>query len=189
MLETLLLEQRGIVQDIAVVVLCAAAFIWGGGPEKAVAATWLIVFEASELIKSWLFGDSVQLGGVDWYVASIDALAALLFVWIALFANRNYTLGIAGLQVLALMAHLARSLADLISPIAYAVMFIAPGWGQIFLLGIGIARHMQRSRKHGQYRDWRIAKPSISLGVDAASPAGKAGWQQAAQPTWRDDVK
>jgi hypothetical protein len=189
MLSMIFLEYRGILQDIVVVALCIAAFIWGGGPEKAVAATWLIVFKLADQVQDWIFGGSVQLSGVDWFVASADVIAGLLFVWIALYANRNYTLWIAGMQILAVTAHLARSLADLISPIAYAVMFIAPGWIQLFLLVVGIARHVRRRNKHGKYRDWRISKPNIGLSVGLVSSGDGAVWQQAGQPSWRDDLK
>ena len=189
MLSTLLLEHRGTLQDALLVALCIAAFIWGGGPERAVAATWLIVFELAGEVQDWFFGSRVQLSGVDWFLASTDLVAGFLFVWIALYANRNYTLWIAGMQILAVMAHLARSLADLISPIAYAVMFIAPGWIQLVLLGVGIARHVRRRKKHGEYRDWRISKPNIGLSVGPVSNGQEGTWQQAGQPSWRDDLK
>ena len=189
MLDTLLLEYRGILQDFLLIALCIAAFVWGGGPEKAVAATWLIVFELAGWVHNWFYGSSVQLGGVDWFLASCDVFAGFLFVWIALYANRNYTLWIAGMQILAVTAHLARSLADLIAPIAYAAMIIAPGWIQLVLLGVGIARHVRRGNKHGKYRDWRISKPNIALSVGPFSQGESTAWQQAGQPSWRDDLK
>ena len=189
MLTTLLLEYRGLLQDVLLIALCIAAFVWGGGPEKAVAATWLIVFDLAGRVHGWFFGESVQLGGVDWFLASCDVVAGFLFVWIALYANRNYTLWIAGMQILAVTAHLARSLADVISPIAYAVMFIAPGWIQLVLLGVGIARHVRREKKHGKYRDWRISKPNTALTVNPVAQGEGVVWQQAGHPSWRDDLK
>lgn len=189
MFDFVLLEYRTNIQDVLVFIVCAGALIWGGGPERAVAATWLIVFELAGAIQDWFFGKSVQLAGVDWFFASADAVAGLIFILIALYANRNYTLWIAGMQVLAIMAHLARSLADLISPITYAVMFVAPGWFQLMLLGVGLARHIQRRRKYGTYRDWRISKPAIGLTAVPAAQSGGTGWQQKGQPSWRDELK
>lgn len=189
MLSALLLEYRGMLQDILLIALCVSAFIWGGGPEKAVAATWLIVFELAGHIRRWAYGNSFQFNGVDWFFASSDAVAGILFVWIALNANRNYTLWIAGMQILAVSAHLARSLAELVSPIAYAVMIIGPGWIQLVLLGLGIIRHVRRRAEHGMYRDWRISKPDIRLSVSALSQSEKTAWQQADQPSWRDELK
>ncbi|MEM1052212.1 MAG: hypothetical protein AAGI28_08975 [Pseudomonadota bacterium] len=189
MLTIIFLEYRGLIQDVLLVALCIAAFIWGGGPEKAVAATWLVVFELAGRVQNWLYGESVQLSEVDWFLASCDVLAGFLFVWIALYANRNYTLWIAGVQILAVTSHLARSLADVVSPIAYAAMVIGPGWIQLVLLGVGIARHVRRGKKHGKYRDWRISKPSTALTVNPVAQGEGVGWQQAGQPSWRDDLK
>ena len=189
MLGTLLLEYRGILQDFLLFALCIAAFVWGGGPEKAVAATWLIVFDLAGRVYASFYGANVQLSGVDWFLASMDIVAGCLFVSIALYANRNYTLWIAGMQILAMTAHLARSLADAISPIAYAAMFIAPGWMQLLLLGVGIARHVRRQKKHGKYRDWRISKPNTTLTINSVAQGEGVAWQQAGQPSWRDDLK
>lgn len=205
MLDAFLIEYRSNVQDIVAITVCAAAIIWGGGPERAVAATWLIVFEVAGRVQDWIYGDGVQLTGVDWFVASSDAVAGILMIGIALYANRNYTLLIAAMQVLAVTAHLARGLAEPIAPIAYAVMFIVPGWAQLALLGVGLVRHLQRRGMHGHYRDWRITKPTIRLGGVPISLGNEAVWQQARQassapsqvqakesgqqPSWRDDLK
>ena len=50
MLELLASDYRSLVQDVLSVSLIMLAFIWGSGPERAVAATWLIAFEILGLI-------------------------------------------------------------------------------------------------------------------------------------------
>jgi len=189
MLDTILIEYRGQIQDVLLIALCVAAFIWGGGPERIVAATWLIVFELAGRIQNWIFGDSVQLTGVDWFIASIDLVAGVIFVGVALYANRNYTLWIAAMQVLAVTAHLARGIADLIAPMAYAVMFIVPGWIQLFLMSAGLVRHILRKRKYGQYRDWRIGNPNAAIAAGVAPLSTDPTQQGAKLPSWRDDFK
>ncbi len=182
-------DSRVAVQQYLSWVLIIAALIWGSGPERAVAATWLICFKFTDFLRDNLFEDARQLVDVDVYWAISDLTAGVAWTLIALFANRNYTLGIAGLQVLAMTAHLARGVAEAISPIGYVFMVAAPGWFQLILLAIGLARHRLRVREHGEYRDWRIRKPTINIGGDGPPLRSENVWQQSQQPTWRDDLK
>ncbi len=159
MLELLASEYRAITQDILAWSICSAALLWGGGPERAVAVTWLVLFEVTGWIYNLVLGAGVLLTDVDYFLATIDVLAAAIWITIALYANRNYTLWIAGMQVLAMTAHLARGLAETISPIAYITMVVAPGWFQLIFLAIGLIRHISRKRRFGEYRDWRLVMP------------------------------
>ena len=168
MIELFVSEYRIIAQDVLAFALCGAALIWGGGPERAVAVTWLVLFQLGTFVHGALFEGSFRLVGVDGFLASMDLLAAISFVGIALYANRNYTLWIAGVQLLALTAHFARGFTEMISPIAYAIMVIAPGWFQLLFLAIGLARHVLRTRRHGPYRGWRNAGPGRT--ANAATP-------------------
>ena len=186
MIEFFLTEQRAVLQNVLVIAICGSALIWGGGPERAVAATWLIVFEAAGLIDYLLTGGETQLLEVDLFVAASDVVAGLIWIGIALYANRNYTLGIAGLQVLAMSSHLARELSEYIAPIAYAVMTIAPGWLQLIVLSAGLVSHVRRKKKFGAYRDWRV--------VPGGSDGGNGGpfdpdWLSSAEFSWRDKHK
>lgn len=155
MLELLASEYRLVAQNLLAFSLIVIAFIWGGGPERAVAATWLIVFEIIGRIRRLLVED-LQLADVDFYLATADLVAGACWITIALYANRNYTLWIAGLQILAMLAHFARGIAESISPIGYLTMVVAPGWFQLFFLGGGLIFHLRRVRRFGSYRDWRV---------------------------------
>jgi len=157
-------DYRPIVQDMLAFGLCLAAFIWGGGPEKAVAATWIIVFEVFGRIHRMIFGGYV-LFDVDPFLAGKDIAAGAIWLGIALYANRNWTLWVAGTQLLAIGAHVARAVADAVSPIAYATMVIAPGWVQLFLLAGGLVRHVLRTRQHGSYRSWRTGPGGRTLPI------------------------
>jgi hypothetical protein len=156
MLELLASDFRPLVQDYLSWFLIVAAFIWGSGPERAVAATWLFAFKFLGFLDEALTGSGSLLTAIDPFLASKDVIAGVFWISIALYANRNYTLWIAGFQIIAMAAHLVRGLVESISPIAYAVMVIAPGWFQLLLLGIGLTRHILRKRKYGPYRDWRV---------------------------------
>ncbi len=160
MLEIVFSEYRWLVQDVLAFALCAAAFIWGGGPEKAVAATWLVVFEIFGRFHKLAFGPEYILLDVDPFLAGKDIAAGVIWLIIALYANRNWTLWIAGTQILAVGAHVARALADAVAPVAYAIMVIAPGWLQLALLAVGLVRHVRRVKVYGPYRGWRRPHPS-----------------------------
>lgn len=155
MLELFASEYRLIAQDVLSFGLIAAAFLWGGGPERAVAATWLVAFEIGGRVKVAIFGSELRLTDVDIFWASADVVAGVSWLTIALFANRNYTLWIAALQLLATSAHLVRGIVETVSPIAYVVMVVAPGWFQLFLLAGGLICHVRRKNSFGEYRDWR----------------------------------
>ncbi|MEL6237802.1 MAG: hypothetical protein AAFQ90_04320 [Pseudomonadota bacterium] len=170
MLALLTSDLRPFIQDIVFFTLFACAVIWGGAPERAIAATWMILFEGVTRIYRGISGLGYQLEHVDLFHASIDGVVCLSWVTIALYANRNYPLLIAALQLLVVSAHLARGLIETVSPIGYAIMVIAPSWLQLIVLSIGLVRHAMRQRRFGPYRDWR------------RSP-GSVGWDQK-QSTW-----
>jgi len=187
--ELLAWDFRNDVQDYLAWAICVAALIWGGGPERAVAITWLLFFKLVPGAYD-VFGSTWDFqGGVNFFIASIDILAAASWVMIALYANRIYTLWIAGLQVLAVIAHLASAIAEPISSPAYAVMAITPSWMQLLLLAIGLVGHLVRKRQFGAYRDWRINKFN-----DNNAALSNYGTQIAAllskdQKSWRDSLK
>lgn len=186
MLELLFSEYRPYAQDVIVWSLCCAALFWGGGPERVVAGTWLVVFEGGSFLHDAVFGDVRQLETIDWYFATMDLVAGAIWIVLALYANRNYTLWIAAMQLLAVVAHVSRGLIEMISPIAYAVMVIAPGWLQLLFLAIGLGRHMMRKRKYGEYRDWRT---SLASGDADNSARLFPDWLQSNRNSWRDELK
>ncbi|MEM7780903.1 MAG: hypothetical protein AAF697_10975 [Pseudomonadota bacterium] len=190
MLETVVSDYRGVLQDAMVILICGAALIWGNAPERAAAAVWLVFFEFAKLLYRSVFGaDAFQLMSMDAYLTITDILAGVFWVAIALYANRNYTMWLAGLQLLAICAHLARGLSDLISPLAYIVMVVAPGWLQLIVLAIGLIRHIRRKRIYGPYRDWRLNRSPAQFAPVAAKAGVQGTWAPDTTHSWRDDLK
>ena len=151
----LALEFRAEAQSIYAWLICGAALFWGGGPERATALVWLLLFKFGDAAYHAIFDYGFQLIEVDFFHAGLDLTAALAWVLIALYANRNYPLWIAAMQILAATAHMARGIAEQIAPIAYAVMAFTPAYFILLFLTIGLVRHVMRKRKYGKYRDWR----------------------------------
>ncbi len=156
MLSVIFSEYRPLVQDVLALSVCLAAFIWGRGPERAIAATWLILFELVARVYSSFFDAGTRVTQIDPLIATQDVLAGIILVAVAVNANRNYPLWIAAMQVLAITAHVARALTEAITPIAYMTMAVAPGWIQLFILAGGIFCHSRREKKFGRYREWRV---------------------------------
>lgn len=188
MLQLLASEYRLIAQDILAVVLLIAALRWGGAPERAVAAAWVLIFKVPPFVRDWFWPGSIQLMDIDFYLASTDAIACIVFVAIALYANRNYTLFIAAMQVLAASAHVARGLVESIAPIAYVVMVAAPGWIQLFILIVGLTRHIRRKRKYGSYRDWRLTGNPGSFDIATGKVGGGPAPLGNPHESWRKNV-
>ncbi|MEM6475158.1 MAG: hypothetical protein AAF687_03230 [Pseudomonadota bacterium] len=164
MLELLAWDYRGVIQDILIVALIVVAIVSGGAPERAAIAIWCVCFELPTLVYRDIIGLDFRLTGVDTFLAAKDIAAGMLWVALALYANRNYPLWIAGVQLLAIGAHMAQGLIDSISPVGFMVLVVAPGWLQLCAMGIGFTRHILRKRKYGQYRDWRIVRKPPDFG-------------------------
>jgi hypothetical protein len=140
--------------------LAAAIWRWGGSPER-----WLIgIFVATMVLPVYLVwwlgvGAAFEIGPYAPFAMLLDMIAAVLFVGVALNANRNYPLWIAGFQLVAVGAHLVQALVDSVLPLAVAILVIGPSYCQLLLLIAGFASHIQRQRRFGQYREWRVTAP------------------------------
>ncbi|WP_095012866.1 hypothetical protein [Tsuneonella mangrovi] len=140
-------------QTATFALVALAAWRWGGGPERALAGI-LVWFKVADIFNHALFGgiavDRVQTGHLV-----IDIVGTLVAVPVALYANRIYPLWFAALQVIALMAHLAKDMVQQISLLAYSMMYVIPSYLQTFLLAGAIWAHYRRVRRYGPYPSWR----------------------------------
>lgn len=151
------------VLHIASAVLALAIAFRGAAPER-----WLIgVFIATMILPfygaRWLDIGNLAFGPYSWAYVGIDLLATAGFVAIALNANRNYPLWVAGFQLVSVGAHAVRGLADMVSPFAYMVLAVGPSYCQLLLIGAGFIRHRQRERRFGSYREWRVTRVRAPL--------------------------
>ncbi len=155
----LFLEYRDEAQSVFAWILCVAALVWGGGPERAVALVWLVLFKVIDGIHDSLVTESFRPDQFDGFSATIDILALVVLVIVAVRANRVYPMWIAAFQVLATLSHFANVIGDHVSPIAYVILAVTPGYFQLLLLAGGLWSHIRRIRKHGEYRDWHLPVP------------------------------
>jgi len=151
------------VQHIASVLLALAIWRWGGGPERWLIGLFIATMVVPAVVLRWLGAGDPTDGPYAWVYFSIDLVAALGFTLIALNANRNYPLWIAGLQLVAIGAHMVSGLVDGISLLALVVLIVGPSYGQLLLIFGGFLRHVRRQRRFGTYRDWRGAPDRVPL--------------------------
>jgi len=154
-------EFRVPAQHLASLLLAGAVWRWGGAPERWLIGVFLATMVVPVYIARGLGLSATDIGPWATMVISLDLMAAALFVGIALNANRNYPLWIAGFQVVAVAAHLVKALVHEVSPLAYAILVIGPSYCQLLLLIAGFARHALRQRRFGPYREWRQAVPGV----------------------------
>jgi hypothetical protein len=150
---------RASAQHIVSVLLAAAIWRWGGGPERWLIAVFLGTMVLPIYLARLLGQNTLSAGAFSGFYAPLDVIAAVLFVAIALKANRNYPLWIAGFQLVALFAHAVKLVLVNASPLAIAILVIGPSYCQLLLLIGGFFRHVLRERRFGPYRGWRRMSP------------------------------
>lgn len=110
------------------------------------------------LIEQLLFGSRNPASSyqrVETGMLLVDLMSLALYVAVALRANRNYPLLVAGAQLVAVMGHVVRAMNDDLLPRAYASLVIAPTHFQIIVLIVGTLAHARRERRFGPYPSWR----------------------------------
>lgn len=139
--------------------LAAAVWRWGAGPERWLISVFTMTIVAPIPIANWLGFPVAQTGPYAMVYAGLDVVAAVLFIVVALNANRIYPLWVAGFQLVAVATHVVRAVIDNVSELAYAVLVIGPSYCQLLLLVGGFVWHCSRARRSGPYREWRLSFP------------------------------
>lgn len=148
-------------QHAIAILLAGAAWRWGGAPERWLTLSFLATMVVPVYLARWLLPELSADEPIRAPYILLDVIAAALFIGIALRANRNYPLWIAGFQLVALGAYLVKVVAPVVSPLALVILIVGPSYCQLLLLTFGFVRHIRRERRYGPYRAWRIAPPAI----------------------------
>jgi hypothetical protein len=152
---------RSLAQQLVSFLLAAAIWRWGGGPERWMIGIFMVTM-VLPIYVIWSLGlQFVETGPYAPLVFMVDGIAAALYFAIALHANRNYPLWVAGFQLVAIVAHIVQAMIDTISPLAFAILVIGPSYGQLLVMVGGFVRHVLRERRFGPYREWRLSPPGL----------------------------
>jgi len=163
MLLDLLNHHRLEALHITCFILALAIWRWGASPERWLIGVFITTMIAPVYLSQWLDLGNLAFGPYSWAYVGIDMLATIGFMTIALNANRNYPLWVAGFQLVAVGAHAVRGLGELVSPLAYLILAAGPSYCQLLLIGGGFIRHARRERRFGSYRDWRVTRTRLPL--------------------------
>jgi len=128
--------------------------LWrGGGPERVTAAVFVAGVLASVTVG--LFRIPGDFATVPIRLLTIDVLGAILFAWIAIRANRLWTIPFAACQLLTALAHFARLADPGIIPKGYMFLTVIWSWPMVLLLAWGTYLYRERKRIGRPLPDWK----------------------------------
>ena len=148
-----ILAWKADLQVLLFIALALAAWRWGGSVEKACAVALCLQVPADRILHL-VEGTGANFLSLELEYFVLDSVLAAALVALALTANRIYPLWLAAIQLVAVTTHFSAALAQT-APLAYSIMAIAPSYLEILVLGLGIAVHRSRTRRHGPVRSWR----------------------------------
>lgn len=133
---------------------CVYALVRGGKPERYAAGMYLLAFLASALFAQ--IGSDLY-DSINWGIVSVDLLLAISLGALALHANRYWTIWASSIQVVAILAHLAKLLVPEIAAMAYEITLLVWSYAVIPLLVSATFRHQARIRLNGADQNWSNA--------------------------------
>lgn len=162
-------------KDKAQLVVYGLLFLYclarAAAPERVLSGVLFAMLAVDKLHHMALGGSFlVHRTNVGHVVIDLAVMASVFAV--ALRANRVYPLWIGGAQIIALLGHLYRFALEEINRFAYDVMAITPSYIQFIAMILGLAFHMSRHRKLGNYPSWRRSSRPMPVPPERASPSG-----------------
>jgi hypothetical membrane protein len=149
---------------LALLILCAGyALAAGGAPERTGSAIYVVSAVVTYLILGFHSGH--KWFQVEFGVFIVDVITFVVFVWLALRANRFWPIWVSALLGLGVLAHLARLAGPDVRWYAYAVVLTIWSYPILAIMALGTFNHQRRMRLRGSDRSWskpfaRSAPPS-----------------------------
>ena len=143
----------GLATTTILLAIAALALGRGGGPEKAVATTLLIMALADPLGRLVL---PQRFDRVDYVNVLIDLAALVALTYIALCARRFWPLCVASLQLATSVSHLVRAMDTEMTQWSYAIMQLGYSYLMMAVTLVGISRQGRRTATGSAPRspDW-----------------------------------
>jgi hypothetical protein len=128
------------------------AFATGGAPERLGAAGYLLSCTASFVVLS--IAPLTRFHSVEVGVFVVDVLTFIAFTYLALRADRLWTMWVSALLGLGVLGHLARWLGSEVIPWAYAVILSVWSYPILAIIVLGTWNHRRRRALHGDDPSW-----------------------------------
>ena len=159
---------RDILQKTWIILLLITALLWGGRPERYAIGIWIIASAIAAYARTFFLPDETadqKWGTVNELMFANDCLMLVGFVVLAVQANRRYLFWVAGLQIIATLAHAVRATTEELSVFVYLLMSAGAGWLQLVVMTGGLIAHLRREKR--RYPDWRwqVARPRTAHAV------------------------
>ena len=147
-------------QAVFLLFLVLAALKFGQAPERASAFTLVWMWVADRLFHLLIEPSQVWVTVATGHLL-IDASAFVMFLVIALRANRVYPICLSAFQGIAFLMHFVHAINPANAPLAYSILSIAPSYLMMLTLIAGLLLHSRRTRRYGRTRSWRSSyRPS-----------------------------
>lgn len=127
------------------------AFLAGGVPERIGAGAYAVACIASHLLFS---SPATKFHSVEIGVFLVDVSVFVVFILLALRANRFWPIWMSGLLGLGVMAHLARWAGSGTMPWAYQVIMSIWSYPILALVALGTFNHRRRLKSSGSDPSW-----------------------------------
>ena len=142
---------RIIISELLLLAVAAAAWRWGGRPERII-ATMMVAAAATNLA---LGVPAARYRLVDHAQLAVDGLLFLGTLAVALRANRFWPLWLVAIELVALGAHGVRAYDPQIVPILYARLTAQVVYPTLVVLALGIWHFQRRVHREGRApADW-----------------------------------
>ena len=164
----------------AMLATVALALRKGDEPEQLTALVMMTGL-FGDSINHWLFGTpnffTINPGHIV-----LDGWMLIVMVWVALYANRGWPLWVGALQMIVMAGHLSKLIDIAEIRRGYWAMVAVPGYIQLITLWIGLASHIRRVERIGNYAAWRPRLPQPPRAGPSDGPrAGRDTGRRAAR--------
>ena len=128
----------------SLILVSLAAYRWGGTPEKAVAAMYLLAAVATVVVHP---ATTVRYRNVEMGVFLIDACLLAGLCVVSVRADRWWPLCATALQLLTVLSHVGKAVNPGLWRYGYQLMAVWAAWPTVGLLALGVWRHHRRTRR------------------------------------------
>ena len=130
---------------------CSYGLIRGGRPERLAVITILVGFFLTIAVAAPV---SERFSHVEVRILLVDTAMLLSFFYLALNAERFWTIWLCAMQSIQVLTHLPIIIIPELLPQAYGAVAAIWAYPMLIVLTIGTYRHQQRLQRYGVDRSW-----------------------------------
>lgn len=133
------------------IICCSYGLIWGGRPERFAVIIILIGFFLTIAVAAPV---SDRFSHVEVRIFLVDTAMLVSFFYLALNAERFWTLWLCAMQSIQVLTHLPIMVIPELMPQAYGAVAAVWAYPMLIVLTVGTYRHQQRLQRFGVDKSW-----------------------------------